>query len=95
MEHSQLDFTAAGVASEFFHTCFNFTSGKNILYTIFSYAAVGALIPLLIISLHCIVIILWQSIQKLATELHLPALRNKKGGDAGSQQEESCPWQRS
>ena len=57
MEHSQLDFTAAGVASEFFHTCPNFTSGKNILYTIFSYAAVGALIPLLIISLHCIVII--------------------------------------
>ena len=95
MEHSQLDFTAAGVASEFFHTCPNFTSGKNILYTIFSYAAVGALIPLLIISLHCIVIILWQSIQKLATELYLAVLRNKKRGDARSQHGRYHPRQRS
>ena len=31
MEHSQLDFTAAGVASDFFHTFSNFISGKSIL----------------------------------------------------------------
>ena len=50
---------------------------------------------LLIIILPSIVRILRQNIQKLATELHLAVLRNKKGGDAGSQREELCPWQRS
>ena len=71
------------------------TTGKNILSNIFSYAAVGALILLLIIILPCIVRILRQNIQRLATELHLAVLRNKKGGDAGSQREELRPWQRS
>ena len=41
------------------------------------------LILLLIIILPCIVRILRQNIQKLATELHLAVLRNKKGRDAG------------
>ena len=68
---------------------------KNIPSTIFSYTAVGALILHLIIILPCIVRILQQSIQKLTTELHLAVLRNKKGGDAGSQHEESHPWRRS
>ena len=95
MEHSQLDFTAAGATNDFFHTFYNFISGKNILSNIFRYAAVGPLILLLVIILPCIVRILRQNIQKLVTELHLALLRNKKGGDAGSQQEESCPWQRS
>ena len=95
MEHSRFDFTVAGAANDFFHTFSNFISGKNILSTIFSYAAVGAPILLLIIILPYIVRILWQSIQKLGTELHLAVLRNKKGGDAGSQHEESHPWQRS
>ena len=94
MEHSRLDFTAAGGANDFFHSFSNFISGKNILSTIFSYATVGALILLLIIILPCIVRILWQSIQKLATELHLAVQRNKKWGDARSQREESHPWQR-
>ena len=79
MEHSRLNFTAAGVGSDFFHSFSNFISGKNILSTIFSYAAVATLILLLIIILPCIVRILWHSIQKLATELHLVVLRNKKG----------------
>ena len=85
MEHSRLDFTASGVADDFFHTFSNFISGKNMLSTIFSYAAVAAVILLFIIILPCIVRILRQSTQKLATELHLAVLRNKKGGDAGSQ----------
>ena len=72
LEHSRLDFTAAGAANDFFHTFSNFISGKNILSN------------LLIIILPCIVRILRQNIQKLATELHLAVLRNKKGGDAGS-----------
>ena len=80
LEHSQLDFIAAGAANDFFHTFFNFISGKNILSNIFSYAAVGALILLLIIILPCIVRILRQSIQKLVTELHLAVLRNNKKG---------------
>ena len=71
MEHSQLDFTATGEANDFFHTFSNFIFGKTILSTILSYTAVGALILLLIIILPCIVRILRQSIQKLATELHL------------------------
>ena len=60
-------------------------------------SAVGALILLLIIILPCIVRILQQSIRNLTTELHLIVLKNKnkKGGDAGSQHEESRPWQRS
>ena len=95
MEHSWLDFTATGAPNDFFHTFSNFISPKNILSTIFSYAAVCALILLLIIILPCIVRILRQSIQKLSTELHLAVLRNKKWGDAGSQRGESCPWQRS
>ena len=95
LEHSRLDFTTAGAANDFFHTFSNFVSGKNILSNTFSYAAVGALILLLIIILPCFVWILRQSIQKLATELHLAVLRNKKGGDAGSQREELRPWQRS
>ena len=93
MEHSQLDFAAAGVASDFFHTFSNFILGKNILSTIFSYAAVAALILLFIIILLCIVKTLWQSTQKLATELHLAVLKNKKGGDARSQHGRSHPWQ--
>ena len=55
----------------------------------FSYAAVAALILLLIIILPCIVRILRQSIQRLATELHLAVLRNTKRGDAGSRRETS------
>ena len=84
MEHSRLDFTAAGTANDFFHTFSNFISGKNILSTILSYATVAALILLLIIILPCIVRILRQSTQKLTTELHLAVLRNKKGGNSGS-----------
>ena len=95
LEHSRLDFTAAGAANDFFHTFSIFISGRNILSNVFSYAAVGALILLLIIILPCIVRILQQSIQKLSTELHLIILKNKKGGDAGSQREELGPWQRS
>ena len=87
MEHSRLDFTAAGTANDFFHTFPNYISGKNILSNVFSYAAVAALILLLIIFLPCIVRILRQSIQRLATELHLAVLRNKKRGDAGSRRE--------
>ena len=92
MEQSRLDFTAAGAANDFFHTFSNFISGKNILSNILGYVTTGALILLLIIILPCIVRILRQNIQKLATELHLAVLRNKKGGDAGS---ELHPWQRS
>ena len=95
MEHFRVDFTAAGAASYFFHTFSNFISGKNILSTVFSYVAVGALILFLIIIPPCIVRILWESIQKLVTELHLAVLRNKRWGDARSQHEEPCPWQRS
>ena len=67
---------------------------EKTLSNICSYAAVGALILLLIIILPCIVRILRQNIQKLATELPLAVLRNKKGGDARSQREELRPWQR-
>ena len=78
MEHSRLDFAVAGSANDFFHTFSNFISGKNILSTIFSYAAVGALLLLFIIIFPCIVTIIWQNIQKLTTEIHLAVLRNKK-----------------
>ena len=81
LEHSRLDFTAAGAANDFFHTFSNFISGKNILSNIPSYAVVGAQILLLINILPCIVRILQQSIRKLSTELHLAVLRNKKGGE--------------
>ena len=77
MEHSRLDFAVAGSANDFFHTFSNFISGKNILSTIFSYAAVGALLLLLIIIFPCIVRVLQQNIQKLTTELHKVALINK------------------
>ena len=36
LEHSRLDFITAGAANDFFHTFFNFISGKNILSNIFS-----------------------------------------------------------
>ena len=86
MKHSWLDFTAAGTANDFFHTFSNYISGKNILSTFLGYATVAVLILLIIIILPCIVRILRQrSIQRLATELHLAVLRNKKGGDARSQ----------
>ena len=91
LEHSQLDFTAAGEANDFSHTFSNFISGKTILSTVFSYVAMGALILLLIIILPCIIRILRQSIQNLATELLLTVLKNKKGGDAGSQCEDFHP----
>ena len=90
LEHSQLDFTAAGEANDFSHTFSNFISGKTILFTVSSYVALGAIILLLIIILPCIVRILRQSIQKLSTELHLIIL-NKKGGVAGGQREELRP----
>ena len=90
MEHSRLDFTAAGVTSDFSHTFFNFIK-KNILSTIFIYASVAALILLLILILPCIVKILQQSTQKPAAELHLAVLKTKKGGDAGSQHGRSHP----
>ena len=57
----------------FFTPSLTFISGKNILSN------------LLMIILPCIVRILRQNIQKVATELRLAVLRNKKGGDAGSQ----------
>ena len=53
MEHSQLDFTEAGAANDFFHTFSNFISEKTNLSTLFSCVAVGALILLLIIILPC------------------------------------------
>ena len=91
MEHSRLDFTATGVTSDFFYTFSNFISRKNILCTIFSYAAAAALILLVIIILPCIVKTLQQSTQKPVTELHLAVLKNKKGGDAGSWYRRSHP----
>ena len=94
LEHSRLDFTAAGAANDFFHAFSNFISGKKILSNVFSYVAAGALILLLIIILPCFVRILRKSVQKLSTELYLIIL-NKKGGDIGSQHEELLPWQRS
>ena len=75
MEYSRLDFTAAGIASDFFHTLSNFISEKNILSTILSYAAVAALILLLIIILPYIVKTLRQSTQKLTTKLHSGCLK--------------------
>ena len=95
LENSQFDFTATGEAKDFFYTFSNFISGKTILSTVSSYVAMGAIILLLIIILPCIVRILQQSIRNLTTELHLIVLKNKnkKGGDAGSQHEESRPWQ--
>ena len=77
MEHSRLDFTSAGADNDFFLTVSNFILEKNILSTIFGYAAVGALLLLLIIIFPCIVTILLQNIQKLTTELHKVALINK------------------
>ena len=93
LEHFRLDFTTTGEANDFFHIFSNFISGKTILFTVSSYVALGAIILLLIIILPCIVRILRQSIRNLATELHLVVLKNKKGGDVGSQREESHPWQ--
>lgn len=61
LEHSRLDFTAAGAAIDFSHTFSIFISGRNILSNVFSYAAVGAIILLLIIILPCIVRILRHS----------------------------------
>ena len=55
MEYSRLDFTATGAANDFFHIISNFISEKNILSTVFSYVAMGALILPLIIILPCIV----------------------------------------
>ena len=81
IEHSHLDFTAAGAAHDIFHTFSNFITGKNILSTIFSYAAVAALVLPLIIILPCIVRTLQQSTQKLSTEIHLAVLKSKKKGE--------------
>ena len=68
-----------------------FQKKENILPTIFSYAAVATLLLLLIIILPCIVRTLQQNTQKLATELHLAVLKNKKGGHAGSHHGRSHP----
>ena len=91
LEHSRLDCTAAGAANDFFHTFSKFITGKNILSTILSYATVAALVLLLIIILPCIVRTLRQNTEKLVTEIQLAFLKNKKGGDAGSQHTRSHP----
>ena len=57
-EYSRLYFIPAGVANDFSHTFSHFISEKNILSTIFCYAAVASVILLLIIILPCIVGIL-------------------------------------
>ena len=75
-----MDFPLLEQLITFFTPSLTFISGKSILSN------------LLIIILPCIVRILWQNIQNLTTELHMAVLRNKKGGDAGS---ELRPWQRS
>ena len=80
-----------GAANDFLHTLSNFITGKNILSTILSYATVAAQILLLIIILPCMVRTLQQNTPKLATEIHLAILKNKKGGDAGSQHMRSHP----
>ena len=71
LEHSQLNFTTAWVANDFFDTLSNFISGKTILSTVSSYVALGAIILLLIIILPYIVRILRQSIRNLMNELRL------------------------
>ena len=89
MEHSQLDFIATKITSDFFHTLSNFISHththththKNILSTILSYASMATLILFLIIILPYIVKTLQQSTQKLATKLHLAVLKKIKKGD--------------
>ena len=79
MEYSRLDFTAAGAANDFCSYIFEpYFRKKNILSTIFSHAAVTTLILFLIIILPCFVRTPLQSTQKLATELHLADLKNKK-----------------
>ena len=71
LEHSRLDFTAAGEANDFFHIFSDFISGKTLLTTLSSYIAVGVIILLLVIILPCIIRTLQQSIRNLVTELHL------------------------
>ena len=71
LEHSRLDFTAAGEANDFFHMFSDFISGKTLLTTLSSCIAVGVIILLLIIILPCIIRTLQQSIWNLVTELHL------------------------
>ena len=83
MEHSRLDFTATGADNDFFLTVSNFILEKNILSTIFDYAAVGVLLLLLIIIFPCIFRILRQNIQKVTTE-YMAVLRNKKGEMLGA-----------
>ena len=78
LEHSQLDFTAAGEANDFFQTFSDFISGKTLLSTLSSYVAVGAIILLLVIILPCTVRTLRQSTRNLATELHLNLKKNNK-----------------
>ena len=53
--HFQLDFTAAGAASDFFKTLSNSISAKSILSTVLSYTAVIALILIIIVILPYIV----------------------------------------
>ena len=64
LERSRLEFTAAGAANDFFHTFSNFISEKNILSTLFSYAALAIFILLLIIILPCFVKTLRQNTQR-------------------------------
>ena len=91
LEHSHLDFNAAGATNDFFCTFSNLITEKNILSAIFSYVAIAVLILFLIIILPYIVKTLQQSTQKLATEIHLAVLKNKKEGDARSQHMRSQP----
>ena len=49
-----------------------------------TFCLMSLVLILLLITIVAFVRILRQNIQKLATELHLAVLRNKKGGDAGA-----------
>ena len=91
MEHSRLDFTAAGAASDFSETFSTFISAQDILSTSLSYVAVIALILMITVVPPCIGRALQQSTQELATEIHLAVLKNKQGGDAGSRCGRSRP----
>ena len=80
MEHSRLDFPAAGAASDFS----SFISAKSILCTVLSYVAVIALI--LISSSSSLVSseLFGRALRSLQLKFIWLNLKNKKAGDAGS-----------
>ncbi|XP_037704039.1 endogenous retrovirus group K member 13-1 Env polyprotein-like isoform X1 [Choloepus didactylus] len=84
---------SSAVASDFLSQITSHISNSSLVFTLYSYIGIAVLVLILLIFLPIVIKLLFRGIQQVRIELATLRLKNKKGGDAGSQfSTRHSPW---